>query len=254
MQKYRSWFSFVELIVAATILVILTTIGFFSYSQYMLDARDSWRKSDLSTISSSLKLYKQKRWVHPLPWANYSLTLTWVIVALQWKMDGSVTLSTLEKLPYDPSLKIPYMYSITQNKSEYLLAVTLENNGNPIAYVEGNYKSVARDSLPSILVAIDWPSAVELTNPSNKDKFIFSNQSHNLPYDIESWIPSSDGITFANLMTDGSIDFWQNTDYRSCIEIGEYGKSIGTWTYQIVNSSGSMINVFCTVNASWALQ
>jgi hypothetical protein len=70
-------------------------------------------------------------------------------------MDGSVTLSTLEKLPYDPSLKIPYMYSITQNKSEYLLAATLENNGNPIAYVEGNYKSVARDSLPSILVAID---------------------------------------------------------------------------------------------------
>lgn len=101
-------------------------------------------------------------------------------------MDATVTLSTLEKLPSDPSLKIPYIYAITQNKSEYAIGTTLENNGSPIAYVEANYKSVARDSLPSILVAIDGPNAVELTTSINKDKFIFNNQSHNLPYDIES--------------------------------------------------------------------
>jgi type II secretory pathway pseudopilin PulG len=253
-MKYSpSWFSFVELIVAATILIILTTIWFFSYSQYLLDARDSGRKSDLSTISSSMKLYKQKRWVFPIPWANYSLTL-WTSVAIQWKLDSTVTLSTLEKLPLDPNLKLPYLYSITQNKSEYLLWASLENNGNPIAYVEGSYRSVARDRLPSILVAIDGPASVDLTNATNKDKFIFSNQSHNLPYDLETGLATSDGTTFTNLMADGSTEFWQNTDFRSCIEIGESGKSIGTWTYQIVNTSWVITDIACTVSASWALQ
>jgi prepilin-type N-terminal cleavage/methylation domain-containing protein len=65
--KKTSAFTLVELIVTATILVILTAVGFYSYSQNLVDARDSLRKSDIANLKSNLKLYKQKRGAYPLP-------------------------------------------------------------------------------------------------------------------------------------------------------------------------------------------
>ncbi len=253
MFKTQQWFTFVELIVATTILIILTTLWFYSYSQYMLDARDTQRKSDFASISSSLKLYKQKRWSLPLPWDNFWLTYNWVAVGFHWKMNSNVTLSTLEKLPQDPLMKIPYIYSITQNKQEYQLATTLENNGNNIAYLEWNYKTVSRDNLPTIVMAIASTTPIEVVTGTNKDKFIFHNQSKNLPYDLETWVPYADGTTFVNLISDAWVELWQNSDYRSCTEIYEAWKSIGTWTYQVVNASWALANITCNVNASWAL-
>jgi len=54
-------FTLVELVVAATILVILTSIGFYSYTKNISDARDSSRIANLSALSSQLSLYKQQR-------------------------------------------------------------------------------------------------------------------------------------------------------------------------------------------------
>ncbi len=252
-MRQTKWFTFVELIVATTILVILTTLWFYSYSQYLLDARDSQRKSDLASISSSLKLYKQKRGSYPLPWESFPLTFGSIPVATHWKLNSSVTLSTLDKLPFDPLLKIPYIYSITTSKQEYQIWATLENNWNGLAYLEWTYKTVSRDNLPTIIMATGTTSSLEVSISTNKNTFIFHNQSKNLPYDLETWIPFANGTSFANLINDGSVELWQNSDYRSCTEIYESGKSIGTWTYQIVNASWSLVNITCNVNASWAL-
>jgi len=60
-------FTLVELIVSTTILAILTTIGFYTYTQYISDARDSVRKTDISTLDSQLNLYKKQRGAYPLP-------------------------------------------------------------------------------------------------------------------------------------------------------------------------------------------
>ena len=54
-------FTLVELIVAASILIILIAVGFYSYSQNLEDTRDSLRKTDIANLESQLKLYKQKR-------------------------------------------------------------------------------------------------------------------------------------------------------------------------------------------------
>jgi prepilin-type N-terminal cleavage/methylation domain-containing protein len=60
-------FTLVEIIVATTILVILSTLGFYSYTQNLSDARDGTRKSDLSTLGSQLVLHKRERGSYPLP-------------------------------------------------------------------------------------------------------------------------------------------------------------------------------------------
>ncbi|MDD2516229.1 MAG: prepilin-type N-terminal cleavage/methylation domain-containing protein [Candidatus Gracilibacteria bacterium] len=53
--RNKGGFTLIELIVVIGILIILSTIGFISYSGYLATARDSQRKADLSLISNSLK-------------------------------------------------------------------------------------------------------------------------------------------------------------------------------------------------------
>jgi len=47
---------------------------------------------------------------------------------LQGKLSKDVSLNTIDKIPYDPKLNIPYTYSITANKQEFEIAMTLENS------------------------------------------------------------------------------------------------------------------------------
>ncbi len=54
-------FTLVEIIVAATILVILTSIGFYAYTNNIADARDGVRKTDIASLESALNLYKREK-------------------------------------------------------------------------------------------------------------------------------------------------------------------------------------------------
>jgi len=76
-------------------------------------------------------------------------------VAQQGKMSRDVALSTADNIQYDPYLDIPYTYSITTNRQEFEISLTLENSDNPIALLDGTYKSVAKNVLPTISVALD---------------------------------------------------------------------------------------------------
>lgn len=264
----KKWFSFVELIVSITILAIISTIWFISYSSYLWDSRDSQRKSDLAQVWSALKVYKQKRWYYPEPWQKFEITLRWDEVAFQGRFDSDVRLNTLDKLPLDPKAQIPYFYSITRNAQEYEMATTLENEDNPIALVNGTYKSVSKDVLPGIILAISpWVWTVEIMNwvnnagwdgSVNRNRFIFSEQNHNLAYDfVEPYSPQHDWTQLSAIITELEWlnKFWQNTDYRNCVEIKESGKALQTdnqpVTYQIINNSWNLIDRVCTCGTSW---
>jgi hypothetical protein len=75
---------------------------------------------------------------------------------------------------------------------------------------------------------------------TNRNKFIFSEQSHNLPYTfVDPFTPTSDWTAIGAILTWLTNSYWQNTDYRSCLEIRESGKAIQSdWssiTYQIID-------------------
>ena len=53
-------FTLVELIVVVTILAILATIGFVSYSRYLTGVRDTNRIASLTSISDGLELYRTR--------------------------------------------------------------------------------------------------------------------------------------------------------------------------------------------------
>lgn len=250
-----SWFTFVELVVTIVILSILSAVWFYSYIWYLWEARDSQRSSDLAKIWSSLKLYKQKRGSYPIPWNNYNITNSWFTVAKQWKLDNNVSLSTLDKLPIDPSTGTYYSYSITNNKQEYQLALTFENDEEPITWLIWDYKTVSKNVLPNIILAKDSTTDIEihswvLDGATNRNYFLF-NSSTSLPYElIDPYIPYYNESLLDDVLIDPTTDFWQNSDYRSCIEIEDSWKMI-SWSwyleeYQILNNSWILTNTWCT--------
>lgn len=254
MKSIKKWFTFVELIVVVSIIWILSTIWFYSYIDFIADSRDSQRKSDLAKVSSALKIYKQKRWFYTDPWDSFTITNSGMIVANQWKLNENVFLNTLDKLPIDPKIGESYFYSTTTNKQEFQIAGTLENGENNVSILDGNYKTVSVNVLPTLILAIDWESSVEIhdwiwTGSINRNLFIFDNSKHNLPYTFtEPYTPFTDGTSFDNLLSDEAINFWQNSDYRNCTEISEAWKviSTGSWEYQIISGSWTLTNTGCT--------
>ncbi|MFA5917259.1 MAG: prepilin-type N-terminal cleavage/methylation domain-containing protein [Candidatus Gracilibacteria bacterium] len=244
-------FTFVELIISITIIAILSVLGFVSYSKNLEDSRDSQRKSELSGVAAGLKQQKIKRGEYPDPGSNYNITNSGYLVAIQGKLDENIIISTIDKIPLDPFVNVPYTFSISKNKQEFQLAATLENNGVNKSLLLGDYKSVSRNILPTITLAISSSTDIEINSLIgsglvNRTKFIFDGSIHNLPYTFNSpFLPYSDNTTFSGLIDDININWWQNSDYRSCVEISDDGKFIGNGEYQI-NSSGTLINTGCT--------
>lgn len=258
MNINKKGFSFVELIVSVTILAIISTIWFISYSSYLWDSRDSQRKSDMQQISSALKVYKQKKWYYPHPWEYFEIIYNSQVVAYQWRFDDNVRLNTIDRLPLDPKIKIPYFYSVTKTKQEFELAWTLENEDNSMALVNGTYKSVSVNILPSILLAVekDWTTNQQesiISWDNNRTKFIFDSQDDNLPYDfIEPYSPQSKWRDLSLTMNEiiANRTYWQNADYRNCTEIKEAWKAlINSSTpleYQIISNTWALTNTWCT--------
>jgi len=60
LERYRQGFTLIELMVAISIVAILATIGFSTFSQSQLRARDAKRKQDLRALATALELFYQK--------------------------------------------------------------------------------------------------------------------------------------------------------------------------------------------------
>lgn len=247
--KGRSAFTFMELIVVTIILAILWAIWFSSFVWNLSYSRDSQRKSNMSEIFASMKLYKKNKWSYPIPAEFFSITNGWSgtskIVAWQWKLSSNVWLSTLDKIPLDPELEIPYLYSITKNKQEFQIAWTLENDRNPYAITIGSYKSVAKTVLPTILIALESTWSVEIQDwiwtwnnkwEDNRKKFIFNWGKHNLPYNFD-WnnLPVSDWTDFDTILLEAESmkTFSQNSSFETCADVQSAWKYIWDWNYEL---------------------
>jgi len=242
-------FTFVEIIVVTTIIWILATIGFTSFIWNISVSRDSLRKTNMWDFMSAMKTYKQDKWSYPIPANYFSWSIDSKIVFWQWKLNKNVSLSTIDEIYLDPLLKIPYIYSITANKSEFEITSTLENEkwDSPLSLTVWNYKSVSKNLLPTIVVATWSISWIDVSD--NNNLFIFDNQNHNLAYDFE-WNnePISDWTDLNTLLTEAEnkLVFSQNSSYETCLSIRKDWKSIWDWEYQVRTNTWSLTNTWCT--------
>jgi prepilin-type N-terminal cleavage/methylation domain-containing protein len=68
-------FSMIELLVVATILVVLSTIGLVSYNQAGQSARNGKRQADLETLRQALVLYRVDNGTYPIT-GDYGTMMT----------------------------------------------------------------------------------------------------------------------------------------------------------------------------------
>jgi general secretion pathway protein G len=137
-MKRKLGFTLIEILIAVTIIAILTAIGIVSYSSVNRRARDAKRKSDMEQVRSALEIYRNDFGVYPGSAEGF--------VALTTLGQDILVPLYLPAIPMDPksttASPIPYWYSPVgyvgaTNFYAYCLCAEVENtqeaiNGCPV--------------------------------------------------------------------------------------------------------------------------
>lgn len=175
MRRYG--FTLIELLVTISILAIISAIGFASYINAQLYARDARRKNDLRAIRTALELYHQKNRAYPTPGTGNGW---WLSSEPQPWIQG-LTTDYINQVPTDPqrndgnpalsSTERGYAYRTTplagstcpgdtSGNQYFMLAAGLENasdtdaNGSPAKYSDCNGVSVGPAN--AFVVTSEW--------------------------------------------------------------------------------------------------
>ncbi len=145
-RKYNRAFTLVELIVVIIIISILWTISFMSIQWYSSRARDSVRKSDIKSISTSIEMFAVKTWFFPVPTDWREVTFSGAEVWTQWTIWDSVinSVNELSKEIVDPVTQTPYTYSRLHWKQKYEIATAFEREvaiNIPSLFINETYAS-----------------------------------------------------------------------------------------------------------------
>lgn len=120
-------FTLIEVLVAATIIAILTAVGMVSYTNINKRSRDTKRRSDMEQIRSALEMYRADNGSYPNTgggsWSDTS------------NLSGTLVSSYMSAIPSDPkSATQTYRYQATNlvsgNYYGYCLSSLLESE-NP---------------------------------------------------------------------------------------------------------------------------
>lgn len=121
-QKMHSLgFTMIELLVAATIIIVLATIGMVSYQNAGKTSRDAKRKADLQIVRQALVL--QKADGEGYPTSDDNNISDSLVVDLQY--NGYLTAEPIK----DPKNSGPYIYSYSYDAAngKFTLSATLES-------------------------------------------------------------------------------------------------------------------------------
>lgn len=246
-MKNKQWFSLVELVVAITILVVLSSIWFISYTNTLVDARNSTRISDMGNIKMSLKNHKLKNGTYPTPWDSFDITNSWVIIK-QWLLNDNVMTQEIIKKPTDPLVKSQYyFYSVSSNKLFFQIAMSLEdetlNDYNMRAYIDGNYQTLNDEFIPSLVFASNTAWDIQtLSWTAIVDKWTL-----NLPYDNNGNIIQR-AWNLTEILSESEINIPKFYGYYSCQEIYQNGASMGSGTYMIITDTGEVSPKGCDMD------
>lgn len=108
----------IELLVVATIMVVLSTIGLVSYNQAGQNARNGKRKADLETVRQALVLYRADVGSYP---AGSSFT------GMLTTIDDYISSTEIK----DPRNEGSYVYTYSSDGVTFTLEANLEPDGSP---------------------------------------------------------------------------------------------------------------------------
>lgn len=255
-MKENKAFTLVELIVVVTILAILATIWFVSYSSYLVWVRDSNRAAQLVSISDGMELYRTKKDL-PLP-DNY-VEIKYGSGLLWYQGEaGSNTLETIDFTKWwtDPKTDEYFTYYLTQDRKYFQLMAFFEED------VPSPLKSeITVDS--NVQADVFWKNLGILTNSSNVP-------IHKIGTLQSTWLDLEDVGTdeyiaylkngYALAGSGTSLQVLKTLQERwgepySCKNILESGIGVSDGVYNVYNG-GDLFQVYCNMTTDgwwWTL-
>ncbi|EKD65940.1 MAG: hypothetical protein ACD_49C00074G0017 [uncultured bacterium (gcode 4)] len=261
-------FTLIEIIVVITIVAILLTVSFLSLSDNLTSSRNTQRLSDISRLITWLKSSKQKNWSYPMPSSYFNIINSWSenIQVFQWIIDNEISVSDINSMPKDPKIDKYYSYSVTRNKQNFQIWLTLESteNKNQTSLVDWDYKPIAKYLFPSLILAWNYTWSAEIhdaiitawsTGSINRQYFVLNWWSYNLPYNFDDLLPQTNwtSVWFTGIITEPWVILGTNSDYKSCEEIYEAWKSMWVGEYQILNSVWALEYITCNFDTTFFL-
>ncbi len=148
MNKNKKAFSFVEIIIVVSLIVLLSVIWVSVNSQFQEKSKNTKISSDIETLKNSLTQYKQEIKTLPFPWGNINFfTTNWLYSHDEtnafW-VYGGIEEQTIEKKymsfhPLDPRTNQYYAYGKTIKDNFFEIAGVLKEDGKYISKVLGDY-------------------------------------------------------------------------------------------------------------------
>lgn len=117
----RLGFTMIELLVAATIIAVLTTIGVVSFRQASVKARDGKRSADLNQVRAALELYRSAQTT-----STYPVTTSFTGMTGTLRTAGYLS----DPLPLDPKNVSPYQYTYNGSAAAFCMCAQLEQTGS----------------------------------------------------------------------------------------------------------------------------
>ncbi len=127
----KNGFTLVEVIVTISIIAVLATISFLTFSSYIVESRDTKRIVDVESIAAALDVsFKRNGSTYPRPISAVVVSYTGSDntekpYALLWFVKDWLV-SDFNSIPVDPSTSDYYAYAVTTDRKYYELAATLE--------------------------------------------------------------------------------------------------------------------------------
>ncbi len=226
MNKHKiKAFTLVELIVVVTILAILSTIWFVSYSWYLAWTRDASRVANIKALADWLKMYSTKNAL-PKPESNVSIYSWATLIAWQWYASQWI-LETIEFSNWwkDPKYDTYFSYYLTKNKKYFQLMWFLEEAEN-----------LQTNVLSNTYAAVDDYSVLFPTVYGDKLGILTDSGNIPLPEIASIWIwgsldISSVSLNLKSFLKDNEYVDGTSTDFAKLWLIAEdWGK---LWTVEL---------------------
>jgi type II secretory pathway pseudopilin PulG len=156
MKLQKQAFSFIELLITVSIIVLLTIIWLSVNTSYTIKANNSRITADLDTAYNALVTHSQTEWNLPLPGGNKnyftstgSYTHSWTDTSTYW-VYGSLTEHTLSKkyldsIPKDNNTNNYLAYGITRPDlnpdiaNQFEISAIIQDGNSYRSIVKWNY-------------------------------------------------------------------------------------------------------------------
>lgn len=223
----KRWVTLIDLLVALTMVIILSTVAFYSFWNYFVTARDSARVVELDNIESALHSYAFRKWHYPTTtkWEDitYSGSLVWT------QADFSDNISSIILYAngvVDPLTETSYTYTVKNSKKEFQIAWVLENSYKYFSFWNDQANAAAKNTLyGTTIMRWNYNGEVVSANVSGKTYVLAlpSIMTRDLSYLTVPDIVNNNALVYhdyTNLPatyndtefdTTSNLDFWPNS-------------------------------------------